>query len=205
MNVKRLFSIVLLVVTSGGITAMAQVVVKDHSKFLLCHTTYALCTFSECGPAVADGNQETTTCACRIWQGYSVAARAPKGTPSGNECDGQKTTSDGQTTVISRYYPIPGYGVCSNNKPWAMCLDKLCTVDPNDKTKANCVCSVEDRQLMKQGHGEQRDYLVRNGSMCPSGIISSATVLDLHKITQFLKTKDEIPVQDFIVANPKQK
>ncbi len=201
MNVKKLFSTVLLVVASCGITAMAQEGAKDPPKFLLCHTTYALCTFSQCGPAVAQGNQETTTCACRVWQGYSVAAYSPSGT----ECDGQTKTPDGQTQVISRYYPIPGYGTCSNNKPWAMCLDKPCVVDSNDKTKANCTCSVEDRQKLKQGQGEEKDYLVKYGSECPAGIISSATVLDLNGITRFLKGQDEIPVQDFIVANPEQK
>jgi hypothetical protein len=201
MNVKMLFSTVLLVITSCRITAMAQAGAMHHPEFLLCHTAYALCTFSQCGPAVAQGKQETTTCSCRVWKGYSVAAYSGSGT----ECDGQSTTPDGQTKVISRYYPIPGYGTCSNNKPWAMCLDKSCVVDSNDKTRANCNCSVEDRQTVKQGQGEQKDYLVRYGSSCPSGIISSATVLDLDGITHFLKGKDEIPVQAFIVSKPKQK
>ena len=201
MNVKRLFSIFLLVVTSCSITAIAQEGAKDQSKFRLCHATYALCTFSQCGPAVVQGKQGTTTCACRVWQGYSVAAKSPSGT----ECDGETKGSDGQTKVISRYYPIPGYGTCSNDKAWAMCLDKPCTVDSKDKTKANCACSVENRQVVKQGQGEQKDYLIRYGSVCPTGIISSATVFDLDAITRFLKGQDEIPMQDFIVANPKQK
>lgn len=71
-----------------------------------------------------------------MWQGYSV----------GTECEKPKTADD-QTTVRSRYYPIPGYGSCSNEKPWAMCLDMPCVVDSNDKTKASCTCSVEDRAI----------------------------------------------------------
>jgi hypothetical protein len=78
-----------------------------------------------------------------------------------------------------------------------MCLDSPCVVDENDKndkTKANCACSVE------QGKG---DYLVRGG--CPTGIISSATVLDLDTITDFLERQDKIsPVPDFKVVNQKQ-
>jgi len=76
-----------------------------------------------------------------------------------------------------------------------MCLDKPCTVDDKDKTKAGCSCDVKE---------EQGDYLAKFGSGCPTGIISSATVLDLDKITDFLKTQDKIPVQDFIVS-PEQK
>ncbi|HTX75174.1 MAG TPA: hypothetical protein VMD29_03135 [Terracidiphilus sp.] len=205
MNATRLFSAVLLVVTACGITATAQETKKDKSPFRLCHTTYALCTFAQCGPAVAQGNRETTTCACRVWQGYSVAAVAPKGT----ECDGPRTTRDGKIKVISRYYPIPGYGTCSNNNPWAMCLDMPCVVDSNDKTKANCTCSVQNRQSVtraqkKKVDESKMDYLVSYGAACPSGIISSATVFDLDNITGFLNSQDKIPVQDFIVAEPKQ-
>ena len=32
--------------------------------------------------------------------------------------------------------------VCENEPMWASCLDALCTVDPNDPTKAECKCPV---------------------------------------------------------------
>jgi len=74
-----------------------------------------------------------------------------------------------------------------------MCLDSPCTVDKNDKTKANCTCSV------LEGQG---DYVVT--SQCPSGIISSATVDDLDSITDFLEAQG-MPVYDFEVLNTTQK
>jgi len=180
-----------LIVTSCSLTAMAQEGAKDIPKFRLCHTTYALCTFAQCGPAKGPEKHETTTCSCNVWQGYSVAAYSP----DGKECDGAKE-KDGQTIVISRYYPIPGYATCSDqNQPWAMCLNKKCTVDDKNKTKANCTCDVKK---------DQGEYLAKYGPVCSKGIVSSATVGDLDAITHFLKGRDEIPVQDFIVYNSTQ-
>jgi len=178
----RTFPATLLIVMGCSITALAQEATPK--PFQVCQGTYALCTFSQCGPAQGKG-QQTSACSCNVWQGYSV----------GRECEKSKIVN-GQTVIRSRYYPIPGYGTCSNSKAWAMCLDKKCVVDSNDKTKASCTCSVE-------GQGKQQDYLVTYGSACPAGIISSATVLDLNSITDFLKTKDEIPVQDFIISPKK--
>ncbi|HMD19088.1 MAG TPA: hypothetical protein VKH40_02135 [Alloacidobacterium sp.] len=180
MKVKELFSTALLIVTSCSLTALSQETAKA-KPFEVCQGTYALCTFSKCE---ATPGLNTASCSCGVWQGYSV----------GTECEGPKKNPDGQTTVRSRYYPIPGYARCTNSNPWAMCLDKPCTVDEKDKTRASCDCSV------LEGKG---DYLVQ--FECPAGIISSATVLDLDKITDFLETQDKIPVQDFIVLNPRQK
>jgi hypothetical protein len=187
----KMLPITLLMIAGSSLTALAQEAPQP-KPFQLCQGTYSLCTFSECGPAQAQGNQITTACSCHVWQGYSV----------GTECEKPKTV-DGQTMVRSRYYPIPGYGSCSNDQPWAMCLDMPCVVDSNDKTKASCTCSVENRKDVKQGQGEQKNYLVKYGSGCPTGIISSATVFDLNTITTWLENhQDDIPIQDFIIAPP---
>jgi len=185
MKVKAILITALLMATSGS-NALSQTPAKDPAPFQVCHGTYALCTFSQCGEV--QGKQPTVFCACRVRQDYSV----------GTECEGPTKNPEGQTMVRSRYHPIDSYARCTNNKPWAMCLDAPCVVDKDDKddkTKANCACAV----LQDQG-----DYLVQSG--CPTGIISSATVLDLDTITDFLETQDNIlPVPDFKVVNQKQK
>jgi hypothetical protein len=182
-DTMKIFPAALLIVMSCNLT-LAQEAAKE-KPFQVCQGTYALCTFSQCGPAQAQGpgQDSTTTCTCRVRPGPSV----------GTECEQPATAPDGQTIIRSRYYPISGYARCSNNKPWAMCLDVKCTVD-KDKAHAKCGCSVQE---------EKGDYLVQTG--CPTGIISSATVLDLDKITDFLETQDQIPVSNFLVLNPKQK
>jgi hypothetical protein len=174
----------------GCLTAVSQAP-PANPPFKVCDTEYALCTFSECGEVI--GQQPTVTCKCRVQDDKSV----------GTECAGPKTNADGQTIVRSRYHPISTYSRCTNNRPWAMCLDAPCTVDKTEETDrddaskkerhAQCNCAV------KQGQG---DYVVYPGTaQCTNGLISSATVLDLSQITDFLETQSDLPVPDFKVVN----
>ncbi len=159
------------------------------STFYACRMTYALCTFSACEAVVIIGDKATSTCNCKvITDGWSVGAK---------DCKADKP--DG-TQVKSRYFPIRTYARCTNKRPWAMCLDSDCTLDKNDKTKAACNCSV------KRDVG---DYLVEpdspgNPSQCDTGIISSATVVDLDTISDFLQKQDKMPVYDMLVVNPQK-
>src|SRR5271170_2619096 len=172
MKVTKMLPAVLVMVTSCSITVLSQEPAKASPRasplkplapaFQVCQGTYALCTFAQCGKEEKHkGEKPTVACACNVKHDYSV----------GTECEGPKKDPVGQTIVRSRYHPIDGYARCSNNKPWAMCLDSPCVIDKNDATKASCTCSV------LQGKG---DYVVT--SSCTTGIISSATVLDLDKI-----------------------
>ncbi len=78
-----------------------------------------------------------------------------------------------------------------------MCLDSPCVIDKNDKTKAQCTCPPV------QGQG---DYLVAPGTdACTAGIVSSATVVDLDTITDFLEIQDKLVPSDFTVVNAKHK
>ena len=111
---------------------------------------------------------------------------------------GPKKLADGHTQVMSRYHPITTYSRCSNNRQWAMCLDSPCTIDPTnpaDKTKpqkAQCKCSVTSGQ----------DWLVKPGTaQCTNGLISSATVVDLDQITDYLETHPELHIPNFSVVN----
>jgi hypothetical protein len=66
--------------------------------------------------------------------GYSAGQEA---------CQGVNDTSEGKQ-IRSRYYPVKSYAACSNDQPWAWCLDKPCIIDENDPTKAACACTVVD-------------------------------------------------------------
>lgn len=200
MQVNKMVPAILLLAASCGITAFSQEPPKSQPPaksqepakaprpFMVCEDTYALCTFSQCGEEQKHpGKESTVACACTVRHDYSV----------GTECDKPRTNRTGQTIVRSRYHPIDGYARCTNDQPWAMCLDSPCVIDSNDPakaTKASCTCQVKRNQ---------GDYLVTNA--CTPGIISSATVLDLDKITDFMETQQQISsVPDFKVLNPKQ-
>ncbi len=65
---------------------------------------------------------------------------------------------------------------------WAFCLDKPCTIDKRDPTKASCECASVKRQ---------RPYVIVTDAYtpktCTTGIISSATVTQITQATDFLK------------------
>jgi hypothetical protein len=160
----------------GGCTA------EDQPDFKLCESTYALCTTAPC----IAGQEDTVSCACEVKTGYSAGQQA---------CQGVVETSEGKQ-VRSRYYPVKSYAVCTNDRPWAWCLDKPCIVDKSDPTKAACACtSVKD----------QGPYVIvtptYTPSTCTTGLISSATVTQITQATDFLKTSSELKPFDIKVLN----
>ena len=97
-------------------------------------STYALCTTARCTPVA--GTKDTVSCACDVKTGYSAGLE---------DCAAEKETSAG-TEIKSRYYPVKSYAICTNDRPWAWCLDKPCIIDKDDPTKASCACtSVKDQ------------------------------------------------------------
>jgi len=156
------------------------------SHFIACESKYALCTTAACTPIA--GRKDLVSCKCDVKTGYSAATK---------QCKPVKETHKGQL-IYSRYHPVTSYAVCSNDRPWAWCLDKPCIIDKNDPTKAMCACSVV-KNLGK--------YVIvtdiYNKSTCTTGIISSATVQQITQITNFLKTKNVIETPSIKVINKK--
>jgi hypothetical protein len=155
----------------------------DQTDFKVCQSTYALCTTAPCTPVA--GTKDTVSCACEVKTGYSAGLEA---------CQDAAATSGGN--IKSRYFPVKSYAVCSNDRPWAWCLDKPCTIDKDDPTKATCECtSVKD----------QGPYVIvtdtLTDSTCTTGIISSATVDQITQVTDFLRTNADLKPFDIKVLN----
>ncbi len=152
--------------------------------FTVCEGTFALCTTAKCTPV--PGREGTVSCGCEVKTGYSAGHES---------CEKAKEVDAGQ--LMSRYYPIKYHVNCSNSRPWANCLDKLCTEDKNNPSKATCACSL----VQNQG-----DYVVvtpnYDASTCTTGIVSSATVQQLEQITDFLKTQPELKPFPIKIVNP---
>ena len=160
---------------------------SQQPQFTVCKSTYALCTKAKCLPM--PGSSDKVSCACEVKTGYSLGTQP---------CGSAQQIKDGQ--LQSRYYPIKSYARCSNDRPWAYCLDAICAVDKGDKTKASCTCSL----VRNQG-----DYVITGDtytkSTCTTGIISSATVDQVDQATDFLETQDALPPFDFKVLNVQRK
>lgn len=155
--------------------------------FTLCKGPYALCTSARCEPV--PGKEGTVSCACEVKTGYSAGR---------SNCKPPKDTREGRE-VQSRYYPVKSLSVCSNDRVWADCLGKPCTVDKSDPTKAKCFCSTE------KGKGPY--VIVGNTytpSTCTTGIISSATFVDNKGITKFLRSTGKVQPYAIKVLNRTQ-
>ena len=202
MNLTRVFSAISLMVASCTLSAFAQppsqpspLAPLGPTQFHACHYTYALCTYAPCHETkkAIINNQEVTntTCDCQVVEnGWSVGQV---------ECSVDQPNG---SNIKSRYFPIRMYARCTNKRPWAMCLDSPCTIDPKDKTKAACSCTLQQ---------DLGDYVVwpdspGHPSQCEEGIVSSATVPDVEAISDFLEKQDNMPVFDILVVNaPKRK
>jgi hypothetical protein len=143
-------------------------------NFKVCKSTYALCTIARCDPI--PGNDKQVACRCTVNRGYSAGQQA---------CARAKETPNG-TQIRSRYYPVHSYAVCSNDRPWAWCLDKPCLVDRNNPQAASCTCDL----VKNLG-----DYVIvtsdYTANTCTTGVISSATVKQITQVTDYLKTSSK--------------
>jgi hypothetical protein len=160
--------VVALVVTISGTLALD---VGVHAQDLkVCKSTFALCTIAPCDPV--PGNDKQVSCHCTVNNGYSAGSES---------CSGVKNTSEGQQ-IHSRYYPVKSYAACSNDRPWAWCLDKPCIVDKNNPEAALCTCDV----VKNLG-----TYVIvtsnYTSATCTTGVISSATVQQIDQATASLK------------------
>jgi hypothetical protein len=171
---KKRFSIFLSIATIAGV-ATALGASAQAQSFKLCKSTFALCTIAHCSPI--PGNAKEVACHCTVNHSYSAGQQS---------CEGVKQTSAG-AQIRSRYYPVKSYAVCSNDRTWAWCLDKPCTIDKNNPEAATCACDA----VKNLGN-----YVIVTSAAtpatCTTGVISSATVQQITEVTDFLKTKSNV-------------
>jgi hypothetical protein len=147
-------------------TASAQA-----QEFKVCKSTYALCTIAPCDPI--PGNDKEVACHCTVNIGYSLGQQP---------CQQIKDTREGQQ-IVSRYYPVHSYAACSNDRPWANCLDKPCLIDKNNPQAALCTCGV----VKNLGEYVIVTSEYNPAATCTTGMISSATVPQVTQVTNYLK------------------
>ena len=150
----------------------------------VCESTFALCTVAWCDPI--PGNDKQVNCHCTVNKSYSAGAQ---------DCTGIVETPKGQQ-IRSRYFPVKSYAVCSNNRPWAWCLDKPCLIDKNNPEAASCACDVVK---------DLGAYVIVTSeytpATCTSGVISSATVQQIDQATESLKKAKVLPPFPIQVLN----
>jgi hypothetical protein len=167
LKIFLMLAVASITLALGSMNAPAQ-------EFVVCKATFALCTVAPCYPI--SGSQDKVACHCTVNRGYSVGEQP---------CQATKDTPEGQQ-IRSRYYPVRSYAICSNDRPWAWCLDKPCTIDKNNPEAALCVCDA----VKNLG-----DYVIVTDKYapdtCTTGIISSATVKQITQVTEYLKNRSK--------------
>ena len=105
----------------------------------LCKGTYALCSAAKCIPDPADPSQ--AICFCEVLEGASVGFLP---------CEklAKRTLAHGVVQLHSTYSPMAyEQGMkamtCPAGTPWTDCMDAVCTVDPQNPSKAVCICPVK--------------------------------------------------------------
>lgn len=139
------------------------------SAGIVCEQEYALCTSAPCIPDPM--NPEKAICSCKVHIGKSFGMTS---------CKMRKphTDANGVHSVTSTYsfveYTKKKTMFCPNSSPWTFCLDKSCTVDPQDPSKAICTCDVK----------RTGQFLTLGGdcdtSTCSTGYWSGATLDDVN-------------------------
>jgi hypothetical protein len=161
-----------------ALSSLVLLVSADYAlaeDYTLCEGLYALCTSAKCSPV--EGEEGTVACSCEVRDGYSAGR------------DNCKRTDDTRAGAViqSRYYPVRSLSICDNDRQWADCLGKRCTIDKNDPGKATCFCTTEKNKGPYVIVGDA--YTPRT---CTTGIISSATVTGNKGITEFLKSTGKL-------------
>jgi len=101
-----------VMLAAASITPISAAQAGDQTDFKVCKSTYALCTTAACTPVA--GTKDTVSCVCEVKTGYSAGLE---------DCAAEKDTGAG-TEIKSRYFPVKSYAICTNDRPWAWCLDK---------------------------------------------------------------------------------
>jgi hypothetical protein len=152
------------------LTLLVSTMYVKAEDYTLCEGVYALCTTAKCTPV--PGKEDTVSCGCEVKAGYSAGR---------DNCKRTEDTRAG-AEIQSRYYPVKSLSICNNDRQWADCLGKRCTIDAKDPGKATCFCTLEKNKGPYVIVGDR--YTPQT---CTTGIISSATAEGNQSINAFLK------------------
>jgi hypothetical protein len=115
---------------------------KTSNNIIKCNMKFGLCPAAKCIPNPYDDSK--AYCECDVANGinYSVG---------NNSCENIKpyTSKSGEEVIFSDFSPVikkMGYHLqmCSPEAVNMNCMNKICSVDPNNPSKAICLCDKID-------------------------------------------------------------
>lgn len=104
----------------------------------LCDHLYALCTSALCVPQPGDPTK--AICFCDVDEGKSMGSISCDQLAPSIDKNGIRTVYS--TFSFKQFNEGKKSMKCPKDTPWTWCLNKRCTMDPNNPRKAICVCDV---------------------------------------------------------------
>jgi hypothetical protein len=103
----------------------------------LCNHQYAICTSALCVPQPGDPTK--ATCFCDVEEGPSMSTVPCNSLKPSEDANGIRTV---YSTFSFEQFKSKKSMKCPSGTPWTWCLNKRCTVDPSNPSKAICICDV---------------------------------------------------------------
>jgi len=145
LSTKFLFLGVIFILAIFAVYVIYKYMSKNMSKSsdtIKCNMKFGLCPAAKCIPNPYDDSK--AYCMCDVANGvnYSVG---------NNDCEKIKpyTSKSGQEVIFSDFSPVitkMGYHLqtCPPEAVNLNCMNKICSVDPNNPSKAICLCDKLD-------------------------------------------------------------
>lgn len=132
---------------------------------IICNQPYALCTSARCIPIPE--NPSEAICECVRENGLSVGfTSCEKRKPAYNKYKIQTLIS----TFSFAQFETKKSMSCPKGMPWTNCVDMPCTVDPQNKKRALCQCTIDNTKAFFTFGG------ACDSSSCATGFWSGSTL-----------------------------
>lgn len=174
--VKSLF--VSFIVPVAAVCLVAFAADKTASTMYFCKQQYALCTSALCIPNPGDPSK--AICFCDVEEGPSMATVPCDTLKPSMDSHGIKTLYS--TFSLEQFKEKKGMK-CPEGTPWTWCLNKQCTVDPSNPSRAICLCDVMRTQTWMTLGGNC------DTKTCEIGYWSGAALSDFNEGNLFLIEK----------------
>jgi len=152
---------------------------SKNNSTVKCNMKYGLCPAAKCIPSPYDDSKAFCYCDVKTGNNYSVG---------NNDCNNIQpyTTKSGEEMIFSDFSPIItklGYHLtkCTPEAVNLNCMNKICSIDPNNPSKAICICDKLDN------NGLEWVTYNKNGAPKTCNYQSGASMQSHLNIDKFIK------------------
>jgi len=156
------YFITFIIILTLGLFILLVNFYNKNNSIVKCNMKYALCPAAKCVPNPTDNSKAYCFCDVVNGKNYSVG---------NNNCQNIKpyNTETGEEIIFSDFSPIiqkMGYHpiTCPPKAVNLNCMNKICSLNPNDPSKAVCICDKTDNEGLnwitynKNGEPENCNY-----------------------------------------------